>query len=113
METELELLISKYQKQWERNGMGSGISYSSLLSDLHKLKEVVATSDQEQYDQGFHDGANKTAIELSNVDIIKSLPNEEQVKAWVEGLPYYGSCAIEYNEGFEEGVAWIKEKLIT
>jgi hypothetical protein len=68
--TELELLIAKYQKQCEGDGMGSGIgsviSYSFLLSDLHKLKEVVAISEQEKYDQGFHDGANKTAIELSN-----------------------------------------------
>ena len=29
-------------------------------------KEVVVMLDQERYDQGFHDGANKTAIELSN-----------------------------------------------
>jgi hypothetical protein len=29
-------------------------------------KEVRSILDQEKYDQGFHDGANKTAIELSN-----------------------------------------------
>ena len=68
METELELLIAKYQKQWEGIGRYSKISYHSLLSDLYKLKEVVETLDQEQYDQGFHDGCNKTAIELSNGD---------------------------------------------
>ena len=53
----------------------------------------------------------KRNIKLKTPDAIKSLPNEEEVKTWVEGLPYYGSCTIEYNEGFEEGVAWLKEKL--
>ncbi len=50
---------------------------------------------------------------VNSTNAIESLPNEEQVKAWVEGLPYYGSCTMEYNEGFEEGVAWLKEKLTT
>ena len=44
-------------------------------------------------------------------DVVKSLPNEEQVKAWVDGLPYYGSCTTEYNEGFEDGVKWLKEQM--
>jgi|TARA_R110000823_G_scaffold99152_1_gene214040 hypothetical protein len=56
-----------------------------------------------------YDQAVEKALRPSNA--IESLPNEEEVKAWVEGLPYYGSCTIEYNEGFEEGVAWLKEKL--
>tara|TARA_R110000851_G_scaffold104181_1_gene221687 strand:- start:1 stop:345 length:345 start_codon:yes stop_codon:yes gene_type:complete len=78
MKTELELLIEKYQKQWDGtemdsgcdSGWGSGISYSSLLSDLYKLKELVAISDQEKYYKGFHDGCNKTAIELSKSDTV-------------------------------------------
>ena len=44
-------------------------------------------------------------------DVVKSLPNDEQVKAWVDGLPYYGSCTTEYNEGFEDGVKWLKEQM--
>ena len=33
---------------------------------VHWLEDLVNKLDQEQYDQGFHDGCNKTAIELSN-----------------------------------------------
>ena len=36
----LEDLISKYQKQWDKNGMGSGISYSRLISDLEEIKSL-------------------------------------------------------------------------
>ena len=35
---------------------------------LLNLLDNINTSNQKAYDQGFHDGANKTAIELSNGD---------------------------------------------
>jgi hypothetical protein len=44
MNIELNKLIGKYQKQWDKNGMGSGISYSSLISDLEKLRSVKSES---------------------------------------------------------------------
>lgn len=44
MNIELNKLIEKYQKQWDKNGMGSGISYSSLISDLEKLRSVKSES---------------------------------------------------------------------
>jgi hypothetical protein len=44
-------------------------------------------------------------------DVVKSLPNDEEVKAHIDTLPYYGTCTTEYNEGFEDGVKWLKEQL--
>ena len=48
---------------------------------------------------------------LGIADVVKSLPNDEEVKAHIDTLPYYGSCTTEYNEGFEDGVKWLKEQL--
>ena len=42
-------------------------------------------------------------------DVVKSFPNDEEVKAHIETLPYYGTCTTEYNEGFEDGIKWLKE----
>lgn len=44
-------------------------------------------------------------------NVVKSLPNDEEVKAHIDALPYYGNCTTEYNEGFEDGVKWLKEQL--
>ena len=44
-------------------------------------------------------------------DVVKSLPNDKEVKAHIDTLPYYGTCTIEYNEGFEDGVKWLKKQL--
>ena len=52
--------------------------------------------------------------ELKNLciaDVVKSLPNDEEVKAHIDTLPYYGTCTTEYNEGFEDGVKWLKEQM--
>jgi hypothetical protein len=54
----------------------------------------------------------KTTINILT-DIVKSLPNDEEVKAHTDTLPYYGSCTCEYNEGFEDGVKWIKEQMLS
>jgi len=37
MEEKLNNLILKYKRQWDKNGMGSGISYSKVISDLEKI----------------------------------------------------------------------------
>lgn len=39
MERDLNELIEKYEKQWNKNGMGSGISFSVVISDLKKIIE--------------------------------------------------------------------------
>jgi hypothetical protein len=44
-------------------------------------------------------------------NVLKSLPNDEEVKAHIDTLPYYGTCTTEYNEGFEDGVKWLKEQI--
>ena len=40
--TSVEKLIAKYEKQWNKYGMGSVISYSQVVSDLKKLKKKEA-----------------------------------------------------------------------
>jgi hypothetical protein len=40
MKEELEKLIAKYNKQWNKYGMGSVIAYSQVVADLEKLKEM-------------------------------------------------------------------------
>jgi hypothetical protein len=39
------------------------------------------------------------------------LPNDSEIKSHIDSLPYYGSCTSEFNEGFEDGVNWLKDKL--
>ena len=40
MKSAVQILIEKYNKQWEKYGMGSSISYSELIADLKQLKEM-------------------------------------------------------------------------
>ncbi len=55
---------------------------------------------------------NETVQEQLRIGaVIKSLPNDDKVKAHIDTLPYYGTCTTEYNEGFEDGVKWLKEQL--
>jgi len=39
------------------------------------------------------------------------LPSKEEIKKYIDSFPYQGHCTTEYNEGFEDGVEWIKEQL--
>ena len=48
--------------------------------------------------------SNKDEKSLHITNVVKSLPNDEEVKAHIDTLPYYGTCTTEYNEGFEDGV---------
>jgi hypothetical protein len=38
--TAVEKLIAKYNKQWNKYGMGSVVAYSKVVADLEKLKEM-------------------------------------------------------------------------
>jgi hypothetical protein len=49
--------------------------------------------------------------QLTIPDVVKSLPNDEEVKAYIDTLPYYGTCTTEYNEGFEDGIKWLKGQM--
>jgi hypothetical protein len=79
-----------------------------LDAEIERLNLLERT--EELSDYGREKLLEFKAIKQVLTNAIKSLPNEEQVKAWIEGLPYYGSCTTEYNEGFEEGVRWVKEQ---
>lgn len=68
--------------------------------------------------KGYNKSNIERIIDLENkVDklilcgVVKSFPNDEEVKAHIDTLPYYGTCTTEYNEGFEDGVKWLKEQL--
>ncbi len=55
--------------------------------------------------------AHELLLLLSDKGRSEQLPNNEEVKAHIDTLPYYGTCTTEYNEGFEDGVKWLKEQL--
>ena len=57
------------------------------------------------------DYLNERNQALSIADVVKSLPNDEEVKAYIDTLPYYGTCTTEYNEGFEDGIKWLKGQM--
>ncbi len=62
MKTAVEKLIAKYNKQWNKYGMGSVIAYSQVVADLEKLKEM----EKEQREQDFINGY-KARAELSGL----------------------------------------------
>jgi|TARA_R110000782_G_scaffold101740_1_gene188546 hypothetical protein len=84
-----------------------------------KAEDFIELIEQNRFDKISKNGMTLIAErfrelqskQLTLTDVVKSLPNDEQVKAWVDGLPYYGSCTTEYNEGFEDGVKWLKEQI--
>ena len=51
---------------WTNSQEEPDIDYVYWLEDKIIKLNTPPMSDHEAYDQGFHDGANKTAIELSN-----------------------------------------------
>lgn len=46
MKEELEKLIAKYNKQWNKYGMGSVVAYSQVVADLEKLLETFKQEEQ-------------------------------------------------------------------
>ena len=89
METPLQL-IKKMRETIMKHQQANGFNtvFDFLNEDLEDLEKALAMS-----------------------DVVKSLPNDKEVKAHIDTLPYYGTCTTEYNEGFEDGVKWLKEKL--
>jgi hypothetical protein len=73
--------VSKYPVQLH---IDLRVAVDSMLIAYDQAVEKAlrpSISDQEQYDQGFHDGANKTAIELSKQFVCNkcSSNNEKQL----------------------------------
>lgn len=52
--SKLDVLIEKYKKQFDKYGMGSGISYSELISDLEKLSLVLWTRKKKEHNEKFN-----------------------------------------------------------
>lgn len=55
-ESAVDKLISKYNKQWNKYGMGSVISYSQVISDLEKLKEKEKEQHNETWNSAYQAG---------------------------------------------------------
>jgi len=88
METQksaVDKLIAKYNKQWNKYGMGSVISYSQVVADLEELKEEMK---QEQSQE----------------------KENQSLEEFINSQPYYGHCTPEYLEGIEVGANWQEEQ---
>ena len=48
---------------------------------------------------------------IIEANVVKSFPTDEEVKDYINTFPYYGTCTTEYNEGFEDGVIWLKDRI--
>jgi hypothetical protein len=84
METQksaVDKLIAKYNKQWNKYGMGSVISYSQVVAELEKVKEEMK---QEQSQK----------------------KENQSLEEFINSQPYYGHCTPEYLEGIEVGANW-------
>ena len=39
------------------------------------------------------------------------LPSDEEIKGYINSIPYYGHCTPEYCEGIEDGIKWALDKI--
>ena len=81
----VDKLIAKYNKQWNKYGMGSVISYSEVVAELEKVKEEMK---QEQSQK----------------------KEDQSLEEFINSQPYYGHCTPEYLEGIEVGAKWQEEQ---
>ena len=81
----VDKLIAKYNKQWNKYGMGSVISYSQVVAELEKVKEEMK---QEQSQK----------------------KENQSLEEFINSQPYYGHCTPEYLEGIEVGANWQEEQ---
>jgi len=81
MTQELEKLIAKYNKQWNKYGMGSVIAYSQVVADLEKLKEMEKEQ-QNNLPIHIHEGISNTHVYIEdgvvNVKPNKTFKQQEQ-----------------------------------
>ena len=93
----LERFLIKIEQQSTRKNRACDFK-RYLITDLEIIEEFVKKA--------------QTELSLLNVpDVVTSFPNDEEVKTHISTLPYYGGCTTEYNEGFEEGIKWLKEQI--
>ena len=108
------------------NGQGYDVGYLRILNTkFYKMKNyILSWNDVKQRYLEFHRMDSFTenmAIDIDfgywlvnnciRPDVVKLLPNDEEVKAYIDTLPYYGTCTTEYNEGFEDGIKWLKGQM--
>jgi len=65
--TAVEKIIAKYNKQWNKYGMGSVISYSQVIADLEQAKEM----EREQIMDAFIFSKDPFGLSIGNSHTIK------------------------------------------
>jgi len=84
---------------------------AELFTQLNEAEGMGALVEINEIDLAYKNHVSELK-KLHIANVVKSLPNDDDVKAHIDTLPYYGTCTTEYNEGFEDGVKWIKEQLV-
>jgi hypothetical protein len=60
--------------------------------------------------------SDKYPYVLTLNDVVKTqtpiqLPSDEEIKGYINSIPYYGHCTPEYCEGIEDGIKWTLDKI--
>ena len=74
MKSAVEKLIAKYNKQWNKYGMGSVVAYSQVVADLEKLKEMEKEQ-QNNLPIHIHEGISNTHVYIED-GVVNVKPNE-------------------------------------
>jgi len=64
--TAVEKIIAKYNKQWNKYGMGSVISYSQVIADLEQAKEMEREQIMDAYKADLHPCSDEDAEQYHN-----------------------------------------------
>lgn len=80
---------------------------------LRPNEEYLLEAEKFYLEQMPHGVIMGSEIALKALDLLREdMPADEQIKAHIETLPYYGSCTCEYKEGFEDGAKWARAHII-
>lgn len=94
------------QNEWSHWLMSKLQSQSKEIKQLKKevygLKRWVKEYSEEKTE------LKKQLEERSEINF----PTDEELKEYIQSLPYYGTCTTEWHEGIEDGVKWLKEQLL-
>ena len=54
----------------------------------------------------------KKAKEMEKQQRKIEFPSDKEIKEYTNSIRYYGHCTSEYREGIEDGVKWMRNKII-
>lgn len=82
----------------------------SGLYDEPRVKLYTEEQVREMMQDSFNFGDKAIDYAVSRMTPIE-LPSDEEINAYVESTPYYGSCTEEYKEGIDDGAKWVIEQI--